>query len=45
VTYAPADASAIVKGAHVLVRTTKNADGTLTATSVSVGKDGLIPPM
>lgn len=45
VTYAPADASALVKGAHVNVRATKNPDGTLTAASVSVGKDGLVPPM
>jgi Domain of unknown function (DUF5666) len=45
VTYAPADASAIVKGAHVNARAVKNADGTLTAANVSVGKDGLVPPM
>jgi hypothetical protein len=45
VTYMPADASALVKGAHVNIMATKNADGTLTAAGVSVGKDGLIPPM
>ncbi|HEV8022723.1 MAG TPA: DUF5666 domain-containing protein [Candidatus Lustribacter sp.] len=45
VTYAPADASAIVKGAHVNVRATKNPDGSLTAAGVNVGKDGLVPPM
>jgi hypothetical protein len=45
VTYAPADASAIVKGAHVNVRATKNADGSLTAAGINVGKDGLVPPM
>ena len=45
VTYAPADASAIVKGAHVNVRATKNPDGTLSSANVSVGKDGLVPPM
>jgi Domain of unknown function (DUF5666) len=45
VAYAPATAAAIVKGAHVNVRATKNADGTLTATGVNVGKDGLVPPM
>ena len=44
-TYAPADTSALVKGARVNVRATKNADGTLSAGSVSVGKDGLVPPM
>jgi hypothetical protein len=45
VTYAPADASALVLGAHVNIIATQNADGTLTAASVSVGKDGLVPPM
>lgn len=45
VTYAPADPSALVKGAHVIVRATKNADGSLSAPSVNVGKDGLVPPM
>jgi hypothetical protein len=45
VTYAPADASALVKGARVSIIVTKNADGSLSATSVNVGKDGLIPPM
>ncbi len=42
---APADTSALVKGAHVNFFATKAADGTLTAAGVSVGKDGLIPPM
>lgn len=45
VTYAPADASALVKGAHVNVRATKNPDGSYTAAGVNVGKDGLVPPM
>jgi hypothetical protein len=45
VTYAAADAAAIVKGARVNIVATKNADGSLSAASVSVGKDGLIPPM
>ena len=45
VTYAPADPSALVKGARVNILATKNADGSLSAASVSVGKDGLIPPM
>ena len=45
VTYAAADASALVKGAHVIVRATKNPDGSLAAAGVNVGKDGLIPPM
>ena len=45
VTYAPADPSAIVKGARVNIRATKNPDGSYTAAGVNVGKDGLIPPM
>jgi hypothetical protein len=45
VTYAPADPSAVVKGAHVNVRATKTPDGSLTSAAVSVGKDGLVPPM
>ncbi len=45
VTYAAADASALVKGAHVIVRATKDADGSLSSTGVNVGKDGLVPPM
>jgi hypothetical protein len=43
--YAPADASALVKGAHVNFFATKGADGSLGAASVNVGKDGLVPPM
>ena len=45
VTYAPADVSALVKGARVNILATKNPDGSLTTATVSVGKDGLIPPM
>jgi hypothetical protein len=43
--YAPADASALVKGAHVNFFAVKGADGSLSAASVNVGKDGLVPPM
>jgi len=43
--YMPADASAIVTGAHVNFFAIKAADGSLTAASVNVGKDGLVPPM
>jgi len=39
VTYAPADMSALVKGARVNILATRNADGSLSAPSVSVGKD------
>jgi hypothetical protein len=45
VTYAPATAAALTPGARVNILATKNADGSLTATGVSVGKDGLVPPM
>ncbi len=45
VTYVPADPSALVKGAHVNIFATKDADGTLSTASVSVGKNGLVPPM
>jgi hypothetical protein len=45
VTYEAAEPSAIVKGARVNIVAARNADGSLSAASVSVGKDGLIPPM
>jgi hypothetical protein len=45
VTYAPATPAALTPGGHVNVFATKNADGALTAAGVSIGKDGLIPPM
>jgi hypothetical protein len=45
VTYAPADRSALTPGAHVIVNGTRAADGTVTAANVSVGKNGLVPPM
>lgn len=45
VTYEPADRSALVPGANVLVNGTRAADGTVTAVSISVGKNGLVPPM
>jgi len=37
--------SMLVAGAKVVVRATKNPDGSLTAMSVSVGKNGITPPM
>jgi hypothetical protein len=43
--YEPADASALTPGAHAYVFAAKNADGNLVSKSVSVGKDGLVPPM
>jgi hypothetical protein len=45
VTYEPADRTALTVGANVLLNGTRAADGTVTAASVSVGKNGLVPPM
>jgi Domain of unknown function (DUF5666) len=45
VTYEPADLSALTPGANVLVNGTHTADGSVVATSVSIGKNGLVPPM
>jgi hypothetical protein len=45
VTIAPADASLLVPGAHVVVFARKAADGALSAAAVAAGKDGLVPPM
>jgi hypothetical protein len=45
VTYEPADRAALTVGANVLINGTRAADGTVTAASVSVGKNGLVPPM
>lgn len=45
ITYAPATKTALKKGAHVIVTAVQGADGTMTATRVGVGKDGLVPPM
>jgi hypothetical protein len=45
VTYEPADRSALTTGANVLINGSRAADGTVTASSISVGKNGLVPPM
>jgi hypothetical protein len=45
VTYEPTDRSALTPGANVLVNGTRGADGAVTAISVSVGRNGLVPPM
>jgi hypothetical protein len=45
VTYAPADRSVLAPGQHVIINGTRAADGNVTASSISVGKDGLVPPM
>lgn len=41
----PGDRGLLKPGAHVFAVAQKGADGTLTALRISVGKDGLIPPM
>ena len=45
VTFVPADRSALVPGAHVMVGAQRQADGTFTAPRVTVGLNGLMPPM
>jgi len=45
VTFEGGDRSLLVPGAHIILTATKQPDGTLTATRVTVGKNGLVPPM
>lgn len=45
VTFEPGDRAMLKPGAHVMFGATKQPDGSLTASGVSVGKDGLVPPM
>ena len=45
VTFQPGRKDELVKGAHVFILAVKAPDGSLTATRVNVGKDGLTPPM
>jgi len=45
VTFEPGDKTMLVPGAHIIVTAAKQADGTLTAARVAVGKNGLVPPM
>jgi hypothetical protein len=45
VTYEPANREALTVGASVLINGSRASDGTVTATSVAVGKNGLVPPM
>ena len=40
----PGDESLLVPGAHVVLTATKQADGTLAASRISVGRNGLVPP-
>jgi hypothetical protein len=45
VTFEPGDRSMVKPGAHVIIGASKQPDGTLSAASISIGKDGLVPPM
>jgi hypothetical protein len=45
VTYEPGSPALLVPNAHVIVMGRQTPDGTMTATRISVGKDGLVPPM
>lgn len=42
---APGDISKVAVGSHVVVMTTKEADGSVKAGFVLAGQDGLVPPM
>lgn len=45
VTFEPGDKSLLIPGAHILLTAAKQPNGSLTATRVLVGKNGLVPPM
>ena len=45
VTYMAADRTALSVGANVLIFAVRNPDGSIVASRVAVGKDGLVPPM
>jgi hypothetical protein len=45
VTYAPADKSELKAGAKVIAAMKRLADGSFETNRVSVGRDGLTPPM
>ena len=45
ITYEPGTRAALKPGAHVIVTAIHNADETLTATRIGMGKGGLVPPM
>jgi len=42
---APGDKQLLKPGAHIFVVAQKGANGQLTAQRISVGRDGLVPPM
>lgn len=45
VTYEPGSRDLLTPGAHIIVFGQKAVDGTVTAMRISVGKNGLVPPM
>jgi hypothetical protein len=45
VTFAAGDRTMLQPGAHVFIPAQQQADGTVTAARVLVGRDGLVPPM
>jgi hypothetical protein len=45
VTFEPGSREMLRPGAHVMLNARVGPDGSLTATGVAVGKDGLVPPM
>lgn len=45
VTFEPGSPALLVPGAHVIVMGIEASDGSLSATRILVGKDGLVPPM
>jgi hypothetical protein len=46
VTFEPGTADAVLKpGTHIIVTANEGSDGSLTATSIRAGKDGMVPPM
>jgi hypothetical protein len=45
VTYEPGSPALLVPGAHIILFGNQAPDGKVTATRISVGKDGLVPPM
>jgi hypothetical protein len=45
VTFAPGSMAELQPGAHVMFAPAQAADGSMTASRISVGKNGLVPPM
>jgi hypothetical protein len=45
ITYAAGSILELTPGAHIMFFPAKNADGTMTASRILVGKNGLVPPM